>query len=316
MFFHRGEMNVSLMTMKLRKNEMENELVIERILYTKNYKLTLDKGVCVGCVICKEICPKEAIELKKTPKVDKAKPPMVDIDEQKCNFCGVCVSLCPFGALDLKVDGEHAIPVIRTESFPRLIREIEIDTERCEAGCVDCEEACPLDLIKVSALTPDGVVVADVESWPERESLKVVLDLDKEHCPCCRLCELKCPDGVIHVRKMILGTIRINQDKCPDGCQDCLDVCPIIGTLNLSEDGKMDVNELTCIYCGVCKIVCPEDEALELKRTYIHHTPIRSGAWNKALEKLTSSNEMNKELRAKGLTKTRESVNKRLSWRT
>jgi len=90
-----------------------------------------------------------------------------------------------------------------------------------------------------------------------------------------------------------------------------------MGTLYLSEeDKKVHVNELHCVYCGVCKIVCPVEEALELQRTSIRHTPIRSGAWNKALEKLTSTKEMTKELRAKGLTKARESVEKRLAWRS
>ena len=173
-----------------------------------------------------------------------------------------------------------------------------------------------LKLIKVSVLTPEGEEVKDVESWPNKENLRVVLDLDDEHCPCCRLCEMRCPDDAIRVRKMFLGNLKINQEKCPEGCQDCLDVCPIETTLYLSENDKVNVNELTCIYCGVCKYVCPEEGALDLQRTYVHHTLVKSGAWNKALEKLASTKEMCKELKAKSLTKTRETVNKRLSWRT
>lgn len=305
------------MPMKLIKTEKDNELVIERILHAKNYMLILDRDRCLGCGICKEICPKEAIEIKIVPKGDKekAEPPIIDIDEQKCHFCGICNSICPFGALKLKVDGEQLIPVIKTESFPQLIREIKIDTEKCEAGCVECEDACPLKLIKVSVWTQDGEEVKDVESWPNKENLRVVLDLDDEHCPCCRLCEMRCPHDAIRVRKMFLGNLKINQEKCPEGCHDCLDVCPIETTLYLAENDKVNVNELTCIYCGVCKYVCPEEGALDLQRTYVHHTLVKSGAWNKALEKLASTKEMSKELKAKSLTKTRETVNKRLSWR-
>jgi MinD superfamily P-loop ATPase len=115
---------------------------------------------------------------------------------------------------------------------------------------------------------------------------------------------------------MFHGTIKIDHKKCPTGCQDCFDVCPITGAMYLSEDGKVLINELYCIYCGVCKYVCPEEGALDLQRTYVYHKPIRSGAWNKALEKLASTKEMSKELKAKSLKKTRESVNKRLSWRS
>ena len=109
---------------------------------------------------------------------------------------------------------------------------------------------------------------------------------------------------------------RQHQDKCPDGCTDCLDVCPITGALYLSDDdGKVHVNEAFCVYCGACKVVCPVDEALELERTSINHTPVRSGVWNKTLEKLASPIIMTKELKAKSSQKARESVEKRLGWK-
>jgi len=305
------------MPMKLLKTETDEELTIERVLQAKRYALTLNKGLCTGCGICKEICPREAIEIKKFPRTEenKMKPPTIDVDEQKCHYCGMCDPICPFGAIKVKVDGEHLISVVEMESFPQLIREIEVDATKCDLDCVECEEACPLELIKVSVQTPDGKIVRDIESWPDRESLKVVVDIKKELCPCCRLCEAKCPDDAIRVRKMFHGSIKINPEKCPEGCRDCLDVCPITGALYLSEDGKVHVNELYCVYCGVCKIVCPEEEALELQRTHIRHTPVRSGAWNKALEKLTSTKEMTKKLQAKSLIKAQETVEKRLAWR-
>jgi hypothetical protein len=54
------------------------------------------------------------------------------------------------------------------------------------------------------------------------------------------------------------------------------------------------------------------EEALELKRTRVSHTPVRSGAWNKALERLTSSLEMTKELKTKGSLRAAEAVRNRL----
>jgi 4Fe-4S ferredoxin len=301
--------------MKLLKTETENQLVVERILHAKRYSLTLDRTLCTGCGICKEICPREAIEIKTVPRAEgeKAKPPTIDVDEKKCQYCGICESICPFGALKVRVDGEHVIPVIKTESFPQLLREIEVDTTKCDAGCVECEEACPLNLIKVTVRTPDGEEVKDIESRPDKENLTVDVEIKKDLCPCCRLCAVKCPEDAIRVRKIFHGIIRINREKCPEGCQDCLDVCPITGALYVSEeDQKVHVNELFCVYCGVCKIICPVEDALELQRTYIRHTPVHSGAWNKALEKLMSINGMTKELRTKSLTKLRESVEKRL----
>ncbi len=306
------------MPMKLLKTETDKELTIERVLHAKRYALTLNKALCKGCGICVEICPREAIEIKKFPKAegDKIEPPTIDIDKEKCHYCGMCDPICPFGAIDVKVDGKHLASVVEKESFPQLIREITVDTAKCALDCTDCEEACPLELISVSVRTPDGKPVKDIGSQPDKKKLKVVVDIDKDLCPCCRLCEVKCPDDAIRVHKTFHGLLKILPEKCPEDCQDCLDVCPITGALYLSEeDGKVHVNELYCVYCGACKIVCPEEGALELQRTLIRHTPLRSGAWNKALEKLTSTKEMTKELQAKSTTKVKETVEKRLGWR-
>ncbi len=308
------------MPMKLLKTERENELIIERIHHASRYSLTLDKGVCVGCEVCKIICPKEAIEVKTFTKVegDEAKPPIIEIDEKKCHYCGICDVICPYGAITVRINGEPLIPVVKSESFPQLLREIEVDATKCDVGCVECEEACPLNLIKVTVRNSEGEEVQDlgsIESLPDRDKLTVTVDIKKELCPCCRLCEMKCPDGAIRVRKIFHGVIKINREMCPEGCRDCVDVCPIPGILYLSEDGKVYVNELYCVYCGVCRLVCPVEGALELQRTSIRHTPVHSGAWNKALEKLASTKEMIKELRVKGLIKARESVDKRLAWR-
>jgi 4Fe-4S ferredoxin len=110
------------------------------------------------------------------------------------------------------------------------------------------------------------------------------------------------------------GKIAIDQASCPEGCRDCLDVCPITGALYLSEaDNKVYVNELFCDYCGACKAVCPVDEALTLKRTKVIHTPVHSGTWNKALQRITSPVDATKELKAASSRKAREQVSRRFS---
>jgi 4Fe-4S ferredoxin len=276
-------------------------------MHAKRYSLTLNKKKCTGCGICMEICPREAIEVTMTPKAEgeKAKPPTATISEEKCNYCGMCEAICPFGALSININGEHVIPVVRSKSFPQLIREITVDETKCGLECLEIEEACPLALIKVRVHTRDGKEVTDAASIKNKKNLKVTVEIDKESCPCCRLCETKFPDGAIQVKKIFHGSLRVNSEKCPDVC---LDVCPIPGVLYLSEDGKVHVKESNCIYCGVCRIVCPEEEALELTRTSIRHTQVRSGAWNKALEKLASTNAMTKELKTKSGKRRQETV--------
>jgi 4Fe-4S ferredoxin len=305
------------MPLKTTKTDTAEALTLEWALHVKNYKLTLDKSLCVGCQICTLACPKEAIKLEKQPKIqgEKTKKAKIDVDLAKCNFCGICDVLCPYGAVKVTVNGEHILSVVEKESFPQLIRDIQVDTSKCPKDCVECEEACPLDLIKVTRLTADGKVV-EKATKKKRAKLQVKIDIEKDRCPCCRICEFKCPEGIIHVRKFIQGKMLIHPEKCPEGCTDCLDVCPVTGALYFSdEDKKVHVNEMFCVYCGACKLVCPVEEALELKRTKISHTPVSSGAWNKALEKLASPVEMTKELKAKGSRKVMESVEKRLGWK-
>ena len=308
------------MPLKTLKQETAEALTLEWILHVRNYKLTLDKNQCVGCEICTLACPKEAIKLEKQPKPfgEKAKHAKIDIDLEKCNFCGICDVLCPYGAIKVTVNGEHVLSVVEKESFPELIRDIQVDTSKYPVDYVECEEICPLELIKITKVTADGKVVENIASLTDEEKteLQIKMDIEKERCPCCRICEFKYPEGVVRVRKIFHGKMIIHPEKCPEGCTDCLDVCPITDALYLSDkDKKVNVNERFCVYCGACKVVCPVEEALELKRTKISHTPVRSGAWNKALERVASPMEMTKELKAKGSKKVRESVEKRLGWK-
>jgi 4Fe-4S ferredoxin len=302
--------------LKTVKKDAADALTLEWVLHVKRYKLALDKARCVGCQICSLACPKDAIKIEKQPKVQgqKAKKAKVDIDLEKCNFCGICDVSCPYGAIKFTLNGEHVLSVLDKESFPELIRDIKVDTHQCPKDCVECEDACPLSLIKITRVGYDGKPVEDVASLPasQRKRVQINIDIQKEYCPTCRVCEFKCAPGAIKVWKFMEGKISIDQKKCPDGCTDCLDVCPITGALYLSDkDNKVYVNELFCDYCGACKVVCPVDEALTLKRTKIHHTPVRSGTWNKALEKLTSPVGTVKELKALGSQKAKEIVCRR-----
>jgi 4Fe-4S ferredoxin len=305
------------MPLKTVKTDAANALTLEWILQVKNYKLTLDKNRCVGCQICALACPKEAIKTQKQPKIqgEKTKNAKVDVDLAKCNFCGICDVTCPYGAIKVTLNGQHDLSILAKDSYPQLIRDISVDTRKCGKECVECESACPFSLIKISKVGFDGKPVQNVQalSVNEKKRVQITLDIQKEYCPTCRVCEYTCNPGAIKVKKAFEGKISINQAKCPEGCTDCLDVCPIKGALVLGEDKKVHVNELLCTYCGACKNVCPVDEALAVKRTKVLHTPIHSGAWNKALERIASPADAAKELKAQAAESRRKVVEKRFA---
>jgi 4Fe-4S ferredoxin len=258
-------------------------------------------------------CPKEAITINQG-ETNKNK---VDIDLKKCNFCGICDIICPFGAIKLTINGENSISVLEKKSFPQLIRNIEVNTKACPKECDECEDSCPLSLISIFKVDYKGKTVTDLKNMSpnQKKRVQIKLHIKKENCPTCRVCEFKCEPGVIKVQKNIEGKILINQEKCPKDCKECIDACPIPEALYLSKDSKKaNVNELFCVYCGACKVACPVDEALFLKRTKIYHTPTRSGAWNKALERLTSQADAIKEFKAKGSMKAKEMVSRKFSF--
>jgi 4Fe-4S ferredoxin len=303
------------MPLKTIKQDAADALTLEWILQVKDYKLTLDKNRCVGCQICSVACPKEAIKTIKQPKIkgEKTKKAKVDINLAKCNFCGICDVTCPYGAIKVTLNGARDLPILEKESYPKLIREFVIDTHKCEKECVACETACPMSLIKISKTGFDGNPVQDVKalSPAAKQRVQLTIDIQKEFCPTCKICELECSKEALKVKKTFEGKIVINKEKCPEGCKDCMDVCPIPGTLELGDDNKVHVNESSCTYCGACKNVCPVDEALCVKRTNVCHTPIHSGTWNKAMERITSPADAAKELKAQAAESRRKVVEKR-----
>lgn len=54
----------------------------------------------------------------------------------------------------------------------------------------------------------------------------------------------------------------VHTDRC-DGCQLCLDACPVHAIL-LSSQNKAEINEALCVGCGACMASCPK-EALDLR---------------------------------------------------
>jgi 4Fe-4S ferredoxin len=304
------------MAMKRLKTENKETLVVSEVFYAKRFDLNVNKKRCKGCRLCLLACPREAITLKpiaqKGDGVSKPGrlPPVIDIDEKKCDFHAICAAVCPFSAIAVRIDETEKAPAVDKEAFPVLIRDIEIDTEKCEPDCRKCEEKCPLEAISVKfePLEPAEIINRQGRNLPAAVN-KTVIEVKKDLCATCKVCEAECPAKVIKVNKFIEGSVQIIQSLCPSGCKDCLGVCPV-GALYQGQDNKVYVNELYCIYCGACQNVCPQPEALKIARTSFHHTGVKSGAWNKALEKLTSTGGLERELAAHRQGKAREAIKK------
>lgn len=69
-----------------------------QIFKDKEKEITVFKGLCKGCGMCLEKCPKKAIVFSKK-EVGYYSTPTVEIDLKKCIICNICELICPDSAI-------------------------------------------------------------------------------------------------------------------------------------------------------------------------------------------------------------------------
>jgi len=261
----------------------DDTILYERDSPRDSRKLTYSLEKCIGCGMCVEACPTEAIELGPIGAVNKGKSdsPHIFIDPEKCVLCGICSAVCLFGAIDVEINGEE---VKESDRFVNYEKVYLFNQDKCEmkdeeelVPCEECKEACPREAITFAGIK-------------EVEGEKVnTIERDESRCVYCTTCEQSCPTGAIKVNRIFEGEVEVDQDSC-QGCGSCEEICPT-GAIYLPEQAlpwakerKVEVDNDVCCFCSACENVCPV-EAIEVKRSRVRTRGGKEKTWRKAWEK-------------------------------
>ncbi|MHA1273243.1 MAG: 4Fe-4S binding protein [Promethearchaeota archaeon] len=203
-------------------------------------KLIYDIKKCIGCSLCKLVCPVDAIELGPIPEIAQGilddSNPKILIDHEKCCYCMLCAVVCPTDAFHENIEPEGEIDL---KEYPSLGKFFKIDEDKCIKDLNN--ETCRLCL-----------------EVRERNHIKEYYEIEKN-----------CPTKCFHIDSPIEGSVKLKKGmlwKCdPMGCKACINICPVESFFvpktaeEISKFGKIACNEDKCFYCGACENSCPDN---------------------------------------------------------
>ncbi|UTB32624.1 MAG: 4Fe-4S binding protein [Methanobacterium sp. ERen5] len=170
---------------------------VDAIWKTEDGKIEIDDK-CVGCVLCREACPYNAINMKTTLS-EPIRENVPNINTKLCRQCGACVKACKTGSIQLISSGNEEA-------------HSEINEDTC-VRCGYCARVCPTEAIKYGEILPRSVVGG-----------KAIV-VNQKDCIGCMTCTKVCPSrGAINVGKVSKLPF-INPSYCAR-CEECMNVCP------------------------------------------------------------------------------------------
>lgn len=233
-------------------------------------KLYIQKDVCVSCGMCENNCQASCINSKEK-----------NIDNEMCVKCLKCLSVCPKNAIkyglkpkqEVKFNLKRRQIIIGTAAFAlfgtmikaglvvkdKIVEKFKdiilppgaVSEEHLANKCYNCNlcvENCP-----------NKIIVKADKNFPT-----IHLDYSKGFCKSdCTKCGDVCPTGAIKRLKLEekqrtrIAMATINPDKCTK-CGLCKDICPY-GAVIFEKGKPSYVDGSKCIGCGACKSVCHFD---------------------------------------------------------
>lgn len=156
-------------------------------------------NTCIGCGLCVEACPHDAITLEGNKAV---------IDLEKCTSCGECVRSCPVQAISNSCYGESyyfAVRAFSGEGNPSGIvctsSSYRLRYMNWEKWCGRCEEEC---FILLDTCGPGCPVDAVWYEGPD-DPFPGMIHIDTTLCIQCGQCYIQCHEyGLWSIRREVV----------------------------------------------------------------------------------------------------------------
>jgi Fe-S-cluster-containing hydrogenase component 2 len=277
------------MNPQVLKYETENHLILTLRMFVDEVELRLDKQRCLKCDVCSLVCPREAVTI-----VAEAADLEIAIDPRLCLLCEVCAHFCPVGAVTLSYNGQPKTILTDHRGLAPFFPKISMDKTKCVQPCVlvpQGEEHWCRHELKLVANAATGCPKHCHKCLEACPRLAIVLDEagtqtlpQPDLCLRCSQCLQVCDYGALEVTPQFEGRLVIDDAKCPEDCQKCLNLCPVKAIVR--EGPRVFLKLEDCSYCGVCRNICDRGAITLVRKTVVAEPGEFSLAWEHAVAKL------------------------------
>ncbi len=248
-------------------------------------RIRIDEGSCIRCGLCERVCIAGCIDAKNAA-----------IREADCVRCGACLGVCPESALSWRTPGfpagKRSVPGGGEKAAPGVSRSAFLRLLGAGLGAAGgflrppraWTQASPAARAKPVLFFPRKLDPPVEIGGSLRESLAAAVppgagsvERFSSLCIACRLCESRCPTGVLRSALFTEGLFGIMQPVmdyeagfCEYACVECGKACPTGAILPLemrtkqkTQIGRSHLLKDRCVVytretaCGACAEVCP-----------------------------------------------------------